>query len=95
MLLRRYLKQTRFMMQSNHEVLRWILTVTKATGKMERRWYRLSELELDIVYVADVKHQTVNALPRLNTKAYDRTPLADGASVLGISRNPLPVRPLW
>lgn len=54
--LRFYLEGTRFTIKTDHEALRWSLTMTEATGKQARWRLRLRETEYDIVHRAGIKN---------------------------------------
>lgn len=55
--------------------------MSDATGKLTRWRLRLSELELDVVHRARVKHYAVDALSRLPTSGADET-MIDGKTTL-------------
>lgn len=82
--LRLCLEGTRFTIPTDHEALRWILSMTEATGKPARWRLRLTEFEIDIVHRAGVKRKAADALSRLNTKGVDCPPMVDEVPVLAI-----------
>lgn len=81
---RPYLEESRFIIKTNREVLRHILTIAKATGKLARWRLRLSEFEFDIVYRVGMKHQAADTLSCLKTGGDQYTPLGNEVLVLTI-----------
>lgn len=84
LILRSYLKGSRFTIRTDHQALRWILNMSDATGKMEIWRLRLSELELDVVHRAGVKHQAAEALSRLPFSGDDETTIEDEIPLLWV-----------
>lgn len=76
-LLLSYLEGARLTIRTNHEVLHWILTITKSTGKQAQWRSEQLRFKLYIVACAKKKHQAADALSRLSTKADDKTLLCD------------------
>lgn len=56
-----------------------------ATGKLARWRLHRSELNVDIVYWAGIKHQAAGALSRLRTTGTDESPHDDDVLVLTIT----------
>lgn len=81
-LLTPYLEGAQLKIQTDHDALQWILTLSDASGKMERWRLRLSEFEFDVVQQAIVKHQTADGLLWLSTDKEDKIELNNALPVL-------------
>jgi len=86
-----YLQGTRFTIRTDHEALRWILTMTDAKGKLERWRLRLSAFDYDVVHLPGVKHQAADALSRLET---DTNPIDDDLPLLVVEPGSLTPSPI-
>lgn len=64
-MLRTYLEDTRLTIQTDHDLLQWIMNLTDATGRLVRWRLRLSKFDCDPVHRAGAKHQNADALPHL------------------------------
>lgn len=73
LLLRRYLKSTRFKIRTDHDELRWIFNVPDASGKHAQWRLGLSESEFDAVHRASSSHHAAEGLSALPTNLEDRT----------------------
>ena len=63
--LRPYLEGAHFKVRTDHNALKWMLTLNDPTGRLMRWRLRLSEFDYEIVYRPGLKHQVPDALSRL------------------------------
>ena len=63
--LRPYLEGSHFKVRTDHNALKWMLTLNDPTGRLMRWRLRLSEFDYEIVYRPGLKHQVPDALSRL------------------------------
>lgn len=71
--------------ESDHEALKWFLTMTYVPGKLSRWLLRLSEFDFGILHSAGVKQQAADALSRLETIGIENALLDDDLPVFLIS----------
>ena len=63
--LRPYVEGTKFSIRTDHDALRWLMSLTESTGRLTRWRLRLSEFDFDIEYRPGRVHQVPDALSRL------------------------------
>ena len=63
--LRPYLEGTEFMVRTDHNALKWMLTLNDPTGRLMRWRLRLMEFSYEIIYRPGRKHQVPDALSRV------------------------------
>ena len=90
--LRPYLEgQQKFTMGSDHDALRWLLTLTDPSGRLMRWRLRLSEFDFEIHYRSGRVHQVPDALSRLISPSTDNKPVGDEIPTFGDHQGPVPV----
>ena len=75
--LRPYIEGTRFTIRTDHDALRWLMTLTDSSGRLTRWRLRLLEFDFEIVYRPGRVHQVPDALSRLLAIRNDTEPLDD------------------
>lgn len=75
LLLQPYLELSRFIIRTDHEALKGLLTSASNSGKLARWELRLLEFGFEVVHGADKKRQAPDASPRLKTERSDNTNL--------------------
>ena len=75
--LRPYVEGTRFTIRTDHDALRWLMTLSDTSGRLTRWRLRLQEFDFDIVYRPGRVHQVPDALSRLLAIENDTEPLDD------------------
>ena len=75
--LRPYAEGTRFTIRTDHDALRWLMTLSDISGRLTRWRLRLQEFDFDIVYRPGRVHQVPDALSRLLAIENDTEPLDD------------------
>ena len=86
--LRPYIEGTKFTIRTDHDALRWLMTLTESTGRLTRWRLRLSEFDFVIQYRPGRVHQVPDALSRLiapienDTEVDDDLPNFDDAIAL-------------
>lgn len=68
LLLRPYLEGSQLTIRTDHDKLRSMLKMTKATGTLMRWCILLSELDFEVVHSGGIKYQASNALSPENEK---------------------------
>ena len=63
--LRPYVEGTRFTVRTDHDALRWLMSLTKSSGRLTRCRLRLAEYDFTIQYRPGRVHQVPDALSRL------------------------------
>ena len=63
--LRPYLEGAHFLVRTDHNALKWLLTLEDPTGRLMRWRLRLMEFDYEIIYRPGLKHQVPDALSRL------------------------------
>lgn len=81
--LRPYLENTRFIIRTDHDYLKWIFSPTNSTERLVRWCLRLL-YEFDFVHRAGVKHQATDALSRLQTTEKVCIPLESNLQIPAI-----------
>lgn len=85
LLLPLYLEGFRLTVRTYHDELEWIINLTDSTGKLARWRLRLPEFEFYTVHFAVNKHQSIDALLRLESIGTDHLPIDDDIPVLYIT----------
>ena len=75
--LRPYLEGTRFTVRTDHDALRWLMSLTETSGRLTRWRLRLAEFDFTIVYRPGRTHQVPDALSRLVRPHASQTPVDD------------------
>lgn len=78
LLLRPYLKETKFRILADHDSLKRTFILSVATGVLGRWRLRLAEFYFDIVHRPDVKNQAADVFSKLETKGEDHTDINGG-----------------
>lgn len=72
-LLRPYIKGTNFIIWTDQQALRWIRNRADATCKLARWHLRLTEIDIELIQRADVRHQAVDMWSGLSiAQTYDK-----------------------
>ena len=77
LLLRPYLEGAHFRIRSDHNALRWLLSLKKVEGRLARWRLRLAEFDLEIMYKPGTQNAVADAMSRIETRALDETDLED------------------
>lgn len=72
-----YLDGHKFTIDTNHEALKWILSLSDGTGKLVCSPLRLSEFEFDFGHRSGTKKQAADILSRFKTCDTDTTESED------------------
>ena len=75
--LRPYIEGTRFTIRTDHDSLRWLMSLTESTGRLTRWRLRLSEFDFVIQYRPGRVHQIPDALSRLIVPNNTQRPVDD------------------
>ena len=75
--LRPYIEGTHFKIRTDHEALRWLMTLTDPSGRLTRWRLRLSEFDYEVTYRPGRVHQVPDALSRISTSGTDNSPVDD------------------
>lgn len=65
LLLRPYTEGSQFTIRKDHSALRWSLKLSEATGRLGIWQLRLTEFDLDVVFLAGIIHKAADELSRL------------------------------
>ena len=65
--LRPYLERERFVINTDHHALKWLLNIADASGRLARWRLRLSEFDFEVQYVKGTKNTLADAMSRLPT----------------------------
>lgn len=81
-----YLGRNRFTICTDHDSIKWILSLSysSSSGRIARWRLRLSKCDFDVVHHAGIKHQPADALSRLPISGADTTTLEDDLLLLEI-----------
>jgi len=82
--LRHFLDEQRFLIQTDHQALRWIYSTTDSSGRLMRRQLRLSEYTFDMVYKPGASHHLPDFLLRVSTVA-PKEDIRDDISCLALA----------
>lgn len=85
LLLQSSLQGSRFIVRTDHEALKYLVTMSDPSRKLAYWRPRLSKLELDIVHLASIKHQAADTMSRLMIERTDTTELDDDISPLAVT----------
>ena len=80
--LRPYIEGTHFKIRTDHEALRWLMTLTDPSGRLTRWRLRLMEFDYEITYRPGRVHQVPDALSRVDTQGSDPSPVDDDIPTL-------------
>lgn len=69
-ILRPYLKRTHFDLYTDHQALKWLMTLTDAAGCLTRYRLRFSEFGFTVQYRTGAKNNIADAVSRLLTYGY-------------------------
>ena len=85
--LRPYLGRTHVIVHTDHQALRWILSLTDgdSTGRLARRRLRLSEYDFEVQYKKDSKSSVADALSRVPPQGGTTVPIDEEIPCLIIS----------
>ena len=75
--LRPYIEGTHFKVRTDHEALKWLMTLTDPSGRLTRWRLRLAEFDYEITYRPGRVHQVPDALSRIETSGVDKSPVDD------------------
>lgn len=82
--LRPYIEGQKFTVRTDHDALRWLLTISDATGRLMRWRLRLSEFDFAITYRPGLVHQVPDALSRVLTpRGVEPNPVDDEVPTYG------------
>ena len=81
--LRPYIEGQKFTVRTDHDALRWLLTLSDPSGRLMRWRLRLSEFDFEIQYRPGRVHQVPDALSRLITPGSDSRPVDDEIPTFG------------
>ena len=81
--LRPYIEGQKFVARTDHDALRWLLTLSDPSGRLMRWGLRLSEFDFEIQYRPGRVHQVPDALSRLITPGSDPKPVDDEIPTFG------------
>jgi len=81
--LRPYIEGQHFTVRTDHEALRWLMTLTNSSGRLLRWRLRLSEFDFSITYRPGRVHQVPDALSRLLTPDGEERPVDDDIPAFG------------
>ena len=81
--LRPYIEGQKFVVRTDHDALRWLLTLSDPSGRMMRWRLRLYEFDFEIQYRPGRVHQVPDALSRLITPGSDPKPVDDEIPTFG------------
>lgn len=91
--LRPYLEGSRFLIRTDHDCLRWLLSIEGTSNSRLARWRLwLSELEFDVAYKPGMTHWLPDAMSRLATTGGSPSVFPDDIPVLALA-NPGDGRP--
>lgn len=85
LLLHPYLESTFFKIITDHKALKCILNIADATGKVDGRRLKLSEMEFDVFRCTRIKLQAADTLLRLPTRGKDSNSIDDALPFLSVS----------
>ena len=81
--LRPYIEGQKFIVRTDHDALRWLLTLSDTSGRLMRWRLRLSEFYFEIQYRSGRVHQVPDALLRLTRPGSDPKPVDDEIPTFG------------
>jgi len=81
--LRPYVEGLKFHVRTDHEALRWLLTLTDSSGRLLRWRLRLAEFDFTVTYRPGRVHQVPDALSRLESEFDDGQPVDDDVPTFG------------
>lgn len=82
--LRPYLKENRFTVRTDHDALKWNLSLTDFAKRLARWRLGLAKFEFDVIHRTSIKHQAADAILRLNTSCKGESPLGNDLSLYAI-----------
>ena len=81
--LRPYVEGLKFHVRTDHDALRWLLTLTDSSGRLLRWRLRLAEFDFTVTYRPGRVHQVPDALSRLESEFDDGQPVDDDVPTFG------------
>ena len=88
--LRPYIEGETFTVRTDHDALRWLMTLTDSSGGLMRWRLRLSEFDFTIQYCPGIFHQVPGALSRIiSPQRNDDLPVHDEAPTFEYHENVL------
>ena len=88
--LRPYIERETFTVRTEHDALRWLMTLTDSSGRLMRWRLRLSEFDFTIQYRPGIIHQVPDALSRLiSPRGNEDSPVDDEVPTYGDHGNVL------
>ena len=88
--LRPYIEGTRFTVRTDHDALRWLMTLTESSGRLTRWRLRLAEFDFVVQYRPGRVHQVPDALSRLERpRDSAQTAVDDDVPAFEDATNPL------
>ena len=81
--LRPYVEGQKFVVRTDHDALKWLMTLDDPSGRLARWRLRLSEFDMRIMYRPGKKHQVPDALSRLK-RSDDTTTIQVDDEIPGI-----------
>lgn len=70
-MLRSYVEESRFIVTTDHQSLKWIHKLKRSVGRLVRLHLRLVELYFEVHHRPERKHKAENVLPRQPTNQTD------------------------
>ena len=81
--LRPYIEGRKFVVRTDHDASRWLLTLSDPSGRLMRWRLHLSEFDFEIQYRPGRVHQVPDALSRLISRGLDPKPVDDEIPTFG------------
>ena len=78
-----YIEGQTFVVRTDHDALRWLLTLSDPSVRLMRWRLRLSEFDFEIQYLPGCVHQVPDALIRLISPGSDLEPVDDESPTFG------------
>ena len=85
--LRPYIEGTKFNVRTDHDALRWLMSLTDSSGRLTRWRLRLAEFDFQIEYRPGRVHQVPDALSRLITPRVPQNEIDDDVPTFDVTRD--------